>query len=481
MTGTASRPGVRVPRTTRASASASSGRVDRLPPHAPEAERGVLGCILLASVDSLDECSRILRPGAEAFYDLRNQAIFAVMAGLHDARIPVDLISVQQRLREGGQLDAVGGLAYLNELADCVHSAANLPYYAGILLEKWQVRRLISTCTGIVGRAHEGIGDVASLIDQAEREVLAVRDSCDANGECLLDGRGLATLGIEQLEKAYTAPGGLTGWPSGYHELDKLTLGFRGGEFIVLAGRPGTGKTALVLNIARHLALHAATPVGIFSLEMKAAALSVRMMAAEAGVDARNVPAWSEADFARNTDAASRIAGAPIFVDDTGGLTIREIRARARRMVQRQGVRVLVLDYLQLIGAAARRLDGNRQNEVAEVSAGLKALAKELDVPILCGCQINRDSERENRRPRLSDLRESGSIEQDADVVGLMFRPTENPSRIAEENQTGIYPVNLIIAKQRDGAVGQVNFTFFARHQRFEQAAKIDRQDVPKP
>jgi replicative DNA helicase len=457
--------------------------LDRLPPHSPEAEQGVLGCIFLSPNDNLGVCVQKLKPGAAAFYDLRHQAIYELLVTMYDQRVPVDLLTVQQRLKDAGQLEAVGGLAYLAALPDAVPSAANLTYYLDIVFEKHLLRRMIAACTGVIQRVYEHEGDVPELLDEVEREILHISEERE-RGE-VRDIVELVSKAIDNIEKRHARQGELDGLGTGFADFDKMTNGLRGGEMIVIAARPSMGKTSLAMNIAEHAAVELKAPVGVFSLEMTAESLVERMMCSRAEVNMRDIREGfiAERDFPRLTEAAQTLSHAPLFIDDTAGLSILQLRARARRMAQQHEVKLFVIDYLQLLHSESRKAKDNRQQEVAEISAGIKALAKELKVPVLVLSQLNRELDKDkSRKPKLSDLRESGAIEQDADLVGLLYKPPEGEEGDEESvprDQPGGVPVKLLIAKQRNGPTGDVDFLFFKGFTRFKTPAKVHADDVP--
>jgi replicative DNA helicase len=456
-------------------------RTDRLPPHAPEAEQGVLGCILLSPNECLGECIQKIKTEAEVFYDLRHQTIYRALVEMYDRREAIDIITLQQRLADRQQLEPIGGIPYLNSLQDGVPSAANLSYYLEIVQEKFLLRKMIHTCTDVIGRVYDFDGDVEALLDQVESEVLRMNESRVQGGVAPI--RQLVTEAIQTTENFFNRKGELGGVGTGFPDLDKMTDGLHGGEMIVIAARPSMGKTSLAMNIAEHAALQQKIPVGVFSLEMTAESLVLRMLCSIARVNLRNIREgfMSETDFPKLTGSAGRLANAPLFIDDTPGLSILQLRARARRLAQQYGIKLFVIDYLQLLHSTARRSQENRQQEIADISGGIKALAKELKVPVLVLSQLNRELERDkNRRPRLSDLRESGAIEQDADLVGLLYKPSsaDDEDGGPTEEPDGI-PVNLLIAKQRNGPTGDVNLTFLKPYTRFESAAKVSEDDVP--
>jgi replicative DNA helicase len=461
----------------------SGHTVDRLPPHSTEAEQGVLGCILLSPNDCVGECITKLKGGTEVFYDLRHQTIFDSLAEMFDKREGIDLITLQQRLKDKQLLEQVGGIAYLASLSDTVPSAANLSYYLDIVQEKFLLRKMIRVCTEVVGRVYDYEGQVDALLDEVERDVLRISESRVQTQTSTI--KDLVKRAINTIEDYHQRQGTLTGIGTGFTDLDKMTTGLHGGEMIVIAARPSVGKTSLAMNIAEHVAIDQRLPVGVFSLEMTAESLVLRMLCSRSRVNLRNVREGflAERDFPKLTGTAGKLANAPLFIDDSSGLSILQLRAKARRMFQQYGIKLFVVDYLQLLHSTARRAE-NRQQEIADISSGIKALAKELNVPVIVLSQLNREVEREKGRPpRLSDLRESGAIEQDADLVGLLYKPTkqgEDEESAAESADNDATPVNLLIAKQRNGPAGEdVHLTFLKPYTRFESAAKIHDADVP--
>ncbi|MDB6065267.1 MAG: helicase [Pedosphaera sp.] len=467
-------------RRKKAGFSSGAPKLDRLPPHSPEAEQGVLGCVLLSPNDCVGECVERFKAGAEVFYDLRHQTIFETLVEMYDQRQAIDIITVQQQLKNKQRLEEVGGLAYLNSLPDAVPSAANLKYYVDIVLEKFILRKMIHTCTEVVGRVYEHEGDVDGLLDEVERDILRI-------SETRVEGKTdkikeLVKKAISTIEDYHQRQGMLTGVGTGFADLDKMTSGLHGGEMIVVAARPSMGKTSLAMNIAEHVAVEEKLPVGVFSLEMTSDSLVLRMLCSRSRVNLRNVREGflAERDFPKLTGAAGKLASAPLFIDDSSGLSILQLRAKARRMSQQFGIKLFVIDYLQLLHSTARRAE-NRQQEIADISNGIKSLAKELDVPVIVLSQLNRELEKDkDRKPRLSDLRESGAIEQDADVVALLYKPAreEEDAGGGGEEQDAV-PVNLLIAKQRNGPTGDVHLTFLKSYTRFESAAKVSDDDLP--
>lgn len=464
----------------KSSGTAGTPRIDRLPPHSVEAEQGVLGCILLSPNDCLGECIEKLKPGHLVFYDLRHQTLFQVLIEMFDVKEPIDLITLPQRLKNKQMIDAVGGLAYLSGLPDAVPSAANLQYYLDIILEKYLLRRMVQTCTDISGRVFEYEGAVDALLDEVERDVLQI--SQERVGSVSLTMKELVNRAINKIEEYHQNQGMLTGISTGFLDFDKMTTGLHEGEMIIIAARPSVGKTSLAMNVAEHVALELQIPVGVFSLEMTADQLVLRMLCSRSRVNLRNIRDGflAERDFPKITEAAGKLAGSPLFIDDSSGLSVLQLRAKARRMWQQFGIKLFVIDYLQLLHSTSRRAE-NRQQEIAEISGGLKALAKELKVPVIVLSQLNRELEKRGpgERPRLSDLRESGSIEQDADLVGLLYRESKNKEgeEDGSEWEQDAIPVKLFIAKQRNGPTGDVDLTFLKSYTRFESAAKVSPED----
>jgi replicative DNA helicase len=403
---------------------------------------------------------------------------------MYDSREAIDVITLQQRLKDKQLLEQIGGISYLSTLPDTVPSAANLAYYLDIVQEKFLLRKMIRVCTEVVGRVYEHEGEVDSLMDEVERDILRISESRVQSHTSTI--KDLVKKAINTIEDFHQRQGMLTGVGTGFTDLDKMTSGLHGGEMVVVAARPSMGKTSLAMNIAEHVAIDERLPVGVFSLEMTAESLVLRMLCSRSRVNMRNVRDGflAERDFPKLTGSAGKLANAPLFIDDSSGLSILQLRAKARRMHQQYGIKLFVIDYLQLLHSTSRRAE-NRQQEIADISSGIKSLAKELNVPVIVLSQLNRELERDkDRKPRLSDLRESGSIEQDADVVGLLYKPRAGDDEdggsagsVAGEEEA--LPVNLLIAKQRNGPTGDVHLTFLKSFTRFESAAKVSDEDVP--
>lgn len=468
----------------RKAASSGPDRIDRLPPHSIEAEQGVLGCILLDPSMCLGRAIEKLGETGEMFYDLRHQTIYEALVQSFNDRVQIDIITLQQRLKDRSLLEQIGGIAYLNALQDFVPSAANLDYYLNYVEEKFLLRRTVQVCTDIVGRVYSYSGDSNELFDEIERDMNRTMERRTRNGARPVgDGVADALNTIEAYHHGRGSPGAIR---TGFADFDNMMMGgCKLGEMIVIAARPSMGKTSLAMNIAEHVAVNNRIPVGVFSLEMTFAALNLRLICANARVSLRNVTDGflADSDFPRLTNAAGRIRRAPLYIDDTPAISVLQLRSKARRMVQQYGIRLFVIDYLQLMVSLSKRARENRQQEIAEISAGIKALAKELNLPIIVLAQLNRELEKDKfRKPRMSDLRESGAVEQDADLIGMLYKPEpeEGQSQTVDDGQPFVAEaVNLFIAKQRNGPTGDVRFTFIKGITRFESASRMSDEDLP--
>jgi replicative DNA helicase len=443
--------------------------IHRQLPQSLDAEKGVLCSILLAPMQVLDIC--IERGVAkEHFHFPAHATLYEALRDLGDGGKPIDLVTVTQELSDRNLLDQVGGAAALADLFTFVPTAANADYYLEILREKHLLRQVITTCTEFAARSYEEQGDVRVLLDEVEKRVFEIGEQ-RFHGE-LSSIKNEVMAAISNIEHLYKNRGGLTGLSTGFSKLDQMTSGLHGGEMIIVAARPSMGKTAFAMNIAEHVSVDQGKPVAIFSLEMSSQQLVQRLLCSRARINLQRIRDGflNKADFPKLSAAAAQLTKSKIFIDDTAGLSILELRAKARRMRDRLRIEMIVVDYLQLLRSTSKRAQENRQIEVAEISYGLKALAKELNIPIVVLAQLNRQPDEKGGRPMLSHLRESGSIEQDADVVGMLFRPeVYEKDEEAREEKAG--EAELIIAKQRNGPVGDVPLTFLKEYTRFEDRA----------
>src|SRR5499427_7783720 len=444
--------------------------IHRPPPHSVEAEQGVLGSMLISPRDAIGEV--VEKITADYFYVPAHQTIFEVLVDLWNSGQGIDLITFTQVLRDRNLLESVGGAAAVTNLFTFVPTAANVGYYIEIVRDKYILRSIIAAGTESVRRAYEEQDEVGNLLDEVEQKIFAVGE--DRFKGQMLSMKDQVMAAIESIEKLYERKGGITGISTGFVEFDRMTSGLHPSEMIVIAARPSMGKTALAMNIVEHVAINEKLPVGVFSLEMSSQQLVQRLLCSRARVNLQKVRDGflAERDFPNLTGAASKLAEAKIFIDDSPSLTILELRAKARRLKAQQDVRLIIVDYLQLLRSTSRRAQDNRQLEISEISAGLKALAKELKIPVIVVAQLNRQPEqRSGGKPRLSDLRESGSIEQDADLVGLLVRPElyeeDEEARVEKAGEA-----ELIIAKQRNGPVGEIPLTFLKEYTRFETRAR---------
>jgi len=443
-------------------------------PQSQDAELGLLGSVLLSPREVMTECvEQKITP--EHFHAPANGIIYGILRELYDANKPIDFILLTQLLRDRQLLDKVGGAAFVTGLFTFVPTAANAAYYLEILKEKFTLRQIILTCNEFAQRSYEEQENVDMFLDQVETKVFQITES--RIGDKTFQIKEAVFAAIESIEKLYERKGEITGLATGFADFDKMTDGLHGSEMIVIAARPSMGKTALAMNIAEHVALNSKQAVAVFSLEMSSQQLVQRLLCSRAKVNLGKVRDgfMAERDFQNLTHAAAKISESKMLIDDTAGLSILELRAKARRMKSQHDIKLIVIDYLQLLKSTSKRAQDNRQLEIAEISSGVKALAKELDIPIIVLAQLNRNPENRTGdakgRPRLSDLRESGSIEQDADLVGLLMRE-EYYADNDEDKQAAEGKATLIIAKQRNGPVGDVPLTFLKEFTRFEDRAK---------
>lgn len=440
----------------------------RIPPQSIEAEQSVLGSILIDG-DALARVIEILKP--EDFYEPAHRLIYDAVLELFDRGKAVDLITLSEALRKKGKLEEIGGIEYLTELIHSVPTAVNADYYAQIVREKAILRGLIRAGTEIARLGYEEDRSPEELVDEAERLLFEIM----RRGE----GTGFKHIGvvvsplIDEIERRYTEGREITGVPSGFKELDKLTSGFQPSSLNIIAARPSMGKTAFAINIALFAACKERIPVAIFSLEMSKEQLAQRMLSSESRIDAQRIRTGflSDREWRRLAEVAARLSEAPIYIDDTPNISVAEIRARSRRLKAEANLGLIIVDYLQLV--QLRKKVESRQQEVTEISRSLKALAREIDVPIVALSQLSRAVEqRQDKRPQLSDLRDSGAIEQDADLVAFIYREEVYRS----DADPGI--AEIIIGKHRNGPVGVVKLRFFKEYTRFENLVSEDIIDT---
>lgn len=446
---------------------------DRVPPQNIEAEQSVLGAMLIEK-EAIPKVMEILRD--TDFYREAHRVIFNAMLELYNKNEAVDMITVTEILKRDNKLKDVGGIAYVTSLANTVPTAANVTYHASIIEEKSILRQLVSVSTQIASMGYEANDDVKNIIDSAESKILEIsnrKKTADFTpiNEIVLDS-------FKSIEALMGNKNGLTGLPTGFEDLDNLTSGLHGSDFIILAARPSMGKTAFALNVVQNVAIRAAKKVGgapktvaFFSLEMSKEQLVQRMLCAEANIDSQRlrIGELRDEDWAMLINTADTLSSANIYIDDTAGITAMDMRSRARRLKAEHGLDLIVVDYLQLMqGSGKKNNSGDRQQEVSEISRSLKALARELDVPVIALSQLSRSVEaRQVKRPMLSDLRESGSLEQDADIVAFLYREDYYNPETENKNIT-----ELIIAKHRNGPVDTVNLFFHKQYTKFVGLSK---------
>lgn len=445
---------------------------DRTPPHNIEAEQAVIGAIFLRP-DAFSTASELLI--ASDFYRVSHQRIFQAMTTLSDKGEPIDLVTVTTLLSNEQTLDEAGGVAYLTDVASSVPTAANIAYYSKMVEEKALLRRLIRTATDIVTTTFEKESEVDDLLNEAEKSILEVSNRKNASAfkaikDVLID----VYDDIEQLNQNNAE---VTGVPTGYRDLDKITSGFQKNDLIIIAARPSVGKTAFALNIAQNVATKTDGNVAIFSLEMGAEQLVSRMLCAEGNIDSQRLRTGNllADDWGKLTMAMGSLSNAGIYIDDSPGIRVSEIRSKCRRLKQEHGLGMIIIDYLQLISGSESSKE-NRQQEVSEISRSLKGLARELEVPLIALSQLSRGVEqRQDKRPMMSDLRESGSIEQDADIVGFLYRDDYYDTESEQQNI-----IEIIISKQRNGPTGTVELAFVKEYNKFvDLDHRYQTEDIP--
>ncbi|KAF0122026.1 MAG: replicative DNA helicase [bacterium] len=440
----------------------------KLPPQNIEAEQSILGGILLDN----EVFHRVLEVlNEDDFYHAAHRKVFLSMIELYENNEPVDLITLTNALKNKNQLDEIRGVSYLTSLVDSIPTTANISYYAKIVKEKSILRRLINKTAEIASMSYDSTGDVDEVLDQAERAIFEISEN--KIKPSFYPIKEMIKHSFKTIERLYEKKELITGVPTGFEGIDRFTSGFQLSDLIIIAGRPSMGKTSLALNIAQYAAIETNVPVGIFSLEMSKEQLSLRMLCSEAKVDAQRLRTGflSESDWPKLTRAVGSLSEAPIFVDDTPALSVLEMRAKARRLKSEKGLGLIIVDYLQLM--RGRVNVERREQEISEISRSLKALAKELNLPVVALSQLNRRVEdRHDRRPQLADLRESGAIEQDADVIIFIYRDEiYNKSEDNENKGTA----EIIIGKQRNGPIGMTKLAFIDKFATFENLAPFTK------
>jgi replicative DNA helicase len=439
----------------------------KVPPQNLEAEQSVLGGILLDNL-ALNAVLEVLEKSD--FYSEAHRKIFAAIIELSDRNEPCDLITLSNIIKDQKQLEQVGGTAYLASLVDNVASAVNISYYAKIVKEKSILRRLIGTATEILNKSYDSGMDVDQVLDEAEHAIFEISEN--KIRPSFFPIRDIIKDSFKTIERLYAKKELITGVATGFEKIDDITSGLQNSELIIIAGRPSMGKTAFALNIAQYAAVEMGVPVAVFSLEMAREQLATRMLASEARVDSQRLRKGflGETDWPKLTTAAGRLSEAPIYIDDTPAITVIEMKAKSRRLKSEAGLGLVILDYLQLMRGSGYK--DSREQEISEISRSLKGLAKELSLPVIALSQLNRKVEdRTNRRPQMADLRESGAIEQDADLIAFIYRD-EVYNRSDDNPEKGI--AEIIIGKQRNGPTGVVKLAFQEKYTRFENLARVD-------
>jgi len=444
--------------------------IERVPPQSIEAEQSVLGSMLLER-DAIARVVELVRP--EDFYREAHRIIYEAVVDLFERGEPADLLTVTERLRDLGRLDDVGGASYLSTLVNAVPTAANVEYYARILIQKSILRALIRAGTEIAQMGYEGDQDIDAVLDRAEKLVFNI--ATRRRTQEFLHIREILKESFEQIDRRYQDKGTVTGIPTGFTDLDKLTSGLQPSDLIIVAARPAMGKTTFSLNIAAHAAIHHKYPVAIFSLETSKEQLVQRLLCAEAEVDSNRLRTGylSDSDWPKLSRAMGRLSEAPIFIDDSASISVVEMRAKSRKLKAEHGLGLVIIDYLQMIQSYKRT--ENRTQEISEIARALKSLAKELNVPVIAISQLSRAVELTGtRRPMLSHLRESGELEQVADLVLFIYRQDYyDPERARAEGKENV--AEIIVAKHRNGPVGQVELYFHKEHNRF---ANLERRRI---
>jgi replicative DNA helicase len=441
--------------------------LDRIPPQNVEAEQSVLGAMLIER-EAISRVAEFLRP--EDFYREAHRLIYAAIVDLYNKNEAADLITITEQLKKADKLEAVGGISYVSSLANSIPTAANIIYHAKIIEEKALLRQLINAATYIAGMGYEATSEIVNILDEAEKTILGVSNRKVTGGFAPV--KSIIMEAFDKIEQLYASKGGITGLATGFKDFDRLTAGLQPSDLILIAARPSMGKTAFVLNIARNVAVREKKPVAFFSLEMSKEQLVQRLLCSEAPIDAQRlrIGDLKDDDWKNLVRAAERLSSAPIFIDDTPGMTVAEMRSKARRLKVEQNLGLVVIDYLQLMsGQSGSGRSENRQQEISEISRSLKSLARELSVPVIALSQLSRGVEsRQSKKPMLSDLRESGSLEQDADIVAFLYREDYYNSETENKNLA-----EVIIAKHRNGPVDTIVLNFQKQFTRFTDSTRM--------
>ena len=441
--------------------------LDRIPPQNVEAEQAVLGAMLIER-EAISKVAELLR--SEDYYREAHRLIYNAMIELFNKNDAVDMVTVIEFLRKEDKLEAAGGIAYVTSLANSVPTAANVLYHARIVEEKALLRQLINAATNIAGMGYEGSEEVTGILDSAEKMILAV--SSRKMGGDFTPIKSIIFEAFNKIEQLYASKGSITGLATGFKDLDRLTSGLQPSDLILIAARPSMGKTAFVLNIAQHIGIAEKKAVAFFSLEMSKEQLVQRMLCAESAIDSQRlrIGELEAKDWTKLVSGADRLSAAPIFIDDTAGITVMEMRSKARRLKIEFDLQLIIIDYLQLMQGSGKGKGGeNRQQEISEISRSLKALAREINVPVIALSQLSRSVEsRQVKKPMLSDLRESGSLEQDADIVAFLYRDDYYNPDSDKKNIT-----EVIIAKHRNGPVDTVQLFFHKQFTKFSDLSKL--------
>lgn len=478
----------------RTHAAPSVLNTDRLPPHSPEAEQGVLGCVLLSPKECLTEAVNRLKGNRLAFYDLRHQTIFVEMMAMQDAALAIDIITLQQRLKDAKVLENVGGIAYLNTLQDACPSAANLEYYLAIVFEKFLLRRMIHTCTDAVARIYEHEGEVDGLIDEVQNDILNLPTASQDGPRPI---KAFSDRLMARLETYARGIGTITGLPTGFRYLDRMTGGMHPGDVWIIGGDPGAGKTSLAMNIAERVAfrdgdggIHYGCPVGVISLEMSAEDLILRLACSRARVNFHKLRTGcpTEAELKKLVALFPKVVDAPVILDDAGGLTMHEVRSRLRGMKHRHGIRLAIVDYLQLISLTKEQMFLGAASGYADVARGLQQAAKELQIPIIVLSQLSNEGRKRKKheQPKLTDFRETGAIGDVANFAGILWRPPLEPEDeqamreaiSADPMGNHTLELQMEVVKNKNGPSGQAaGFEFMRWCMRFEDLQYKSKPD----